>query len=226
MKFALIHNSTGTVAEQHIAFARTLAEQTNREFLLMPEEEDAELEDWCEANSVDMLFISCRNSRHEVQHWLNRCRNLRLPYVFLTDTMLHLRPLGTILAPVSMLEEEVHKAETLTHLMRYTQAKTVLLHAHDYGSRAQQNVNRIQTSLRQFGFEAEVEEAKKDSFSLNREACLRQNEWQTDMLVITASRDYGLDDLFFGPQERHVIRRSACPVLLLNPRGDLFSLCD
>ena len=47
-----------------------------------------------------------------------------------------------------------------------------------------------------------------------------------DMIVWTASRDYGLDDLIFGPAERKLILRSVVPIALLNPRGDLFSLCD
>ena len=224
MKFAFIHN-LDNIPGQHITFARQLAEQTNREFCVI-RDLPSDMEEYCEAESIDMLFISCRNQRKEVQQWLNKTRDLRLPYVFLTDTMNHIRELHNVVSPVSMLEEEVHKAETLTHLARFTGAEILLLQAHDYGSRAKQNTDRISTALMQFDLKVKTEIAKKDSFSVGREAAERQKEWQTDLLVITASREYGLDDLFFGPQERHIIRSSNCPVLLLNPRGDLFSLCD
>jgi nucleotide-binding universal stress UspA family protein len=35
-----------------------------------------------------------------------------------------------------------------------------------------------------------------------------------------------LDDWLFGPPEQYVIRHSPVPVMLVNPRADLFSLCD
>jgi hypothetical protein len=45
------------------------------------------------------------------------------------------------------------------------------------------------------------------------------------MLIISASRDYGLDDIFFGPKELKVIRQSPVPVMVINPRKDLYTLC-
>jgi len=61
---------------------------------------------------------------------------------------------------------------------------------------------------------------------ISKEATDRQKDFLSDMIMLTASRDYGLDDLIFGPPERHVITRSNVPVMLTNPRGDLFDLCD
>ncbi len=72
-------------------------------------------------------------------------------------------------------------------------------------------------------FDVREHAARTDSMSLYKEVTTVRN---TDMIVWTASRDYGLDDLLFGPAERKIILRSAVPVALLNPRGDLYSLCD
>lgn len=151
--------------------------------------------------------------------------------MFITNTM-NIKPLHRLLVPVSMLEEEVYKAEICTYIARKTRAHIILLKAHDYGSYAQQNTNRIITHIRSVAERTgenityEVVEAKKDSFSLIREASERQRDFQHDLLVLTASRDYGLDDILFGPPERHAIRHSLVPVMLINPREDLFSLCD
>ena len=145
---------------------------------------------------------------------------------------MNIKPLHRLLVPVSMLEEEVYKAEMCTYIARKTGAHIILLKAHDYGSHAQQNTNRIITHIRSVAERTgenityEVVEAKKDSFSLIREASERQRDFQHDLLVLTASRDYGLDDILFGPPERHAIRHSLVPVMLINPREDLFSLCD
>lgn len=182
-------------------------------------------------NNEDIRVIECHNASRVVQRHLNDCREERRPYLFITDTMT-IKPLHRLLVPVSMLEEEVYKAEICTYLARKTGAHIILLKAHDYGNHAQQNVNRIVTHITSVAertgetISYEVVEAHKDSFSLIREASERQRDFQHDLLILTASREYGLDDILFGCPERHAIRRSLVPVLLVNPRADLFSLCD
>ena len=195
-------------------------------------------------NNDDIRLIECDNNARTIQRHLNDCRDERRPYVFVTNTMT-VKPLNRLLVPVSMLEEETYKAEICTYLARKTGAHIILLKAHDYGSHAQQNVNRIITHIKKInerlaagntasGDEAnhdgpityEVVEARKDSFGLIRESSERQRDFRHDLLVLTASRDYGLDDLLFGPPERKAIQRALVPVMLVNPREDLFSLCD
>ena len=182
-------------------------------------------------NNPDIRLIECENNARLIQRHLNDCREERRPYVFITPTMTR-KPLRRMLVPVSMLEEETYKAEICTYLARKTGAHIILLQANDYGSHARQNVNRIVTHIQkinenlQVPVSYEVVMAHKDSFSLIREASERQRDFQHDLLILTASRDYGLDDILFGPPERKAIQRALVPVLLVNPREDLFSLCD
>jgi len=182
-------------------------------------------------NNEDIKLITCDNNRRAIQKQLNECREERRPYVFVTSTM-NVKPLHRILVPVSMLEEETYKSEICTYLARKTGAHLILLQANDYGSHARQNVNRIITHIKAViektgeNISYEVAIAKKDSFKLMREAAERQRDFHHDLLVLTASRDYGLDDILFGPQELHAIRQALVPVMLVNPREDLFTLCD
>ena len=182
-------------------------------------------------NNDDIRLIECENSARAIQSHLNACREERRPYVFVTPTM-HIKTLRRLLVPVSMLEEETYKAEICTYIARKTGAHIILLQAKDYGSHARLNVNRIITHIEKINermdtpITYEVEMARKDSFALIREASERQRDFQHDLLVLTASRDYGLDDIIFGPPERKAIQRSLVPVMLVNPREDLFSLCD
>ena len=182
-------------------------------------------------NNEDIRLIECANDKRTIQKHLNECREERRPYVFVTNTMT-IKPLHRLLVPVSMLEEETYKAEICTYLARKTGAHIILLHANDYGSHARQNVNRIVTHIKAISertgknISYEVVQAKKDSFSLVREASERQRDFRHDLLILTASRDYGLDDILFGPPERKAIQRALVPVMLVNPREDLFSLCD
>lgn len=199
-------------------------------------------------NDKDIIEIRCLNRPRIIQRHLDECRDERRPYVFITDTMVPVSPsafqpispsspsgggrVGAILVPVSFLEEEVYKSEICTYLARKTGAEILLLLANDYGTKAKQNLNKIITHIEKVkertgeDIRYRVLQAKKNSFSLAKEAVERQSEWKNDLLILTASREYGLDDILFGPPERHAIARSRVPVMLINPRADLFSLCD
>ena len=182
-------------------------------------------------NNEDIRLVECENNKRAIQRQLNACREERRPYVFVTPTMT-IKPLRRLLVPVSMLEEETYKAEICTYLARKTGAHIILLQANDYCSHARQNVNRIVTHISAVAQRSEepisyeIVQARKDSFSLIQEAAERQRDFQHDLLILTASRDYGLDDILFGPPERKAIQRALVPVMLINPREDLFSLCD
>lgn len=200
-------------------------------------------------NTEDIRVEHCDGSRRDVQRVLDACREERRPYVVLKSKSPH-RPialsphrplqgesegaLSTILVPITMLEEEVYKAEICTYLARKTGAHLILLRANDYGSKAKRNTQRIithiQTIAERTGETITYEErvAKGDSFHIHKE--LHQlpitNNQYPNLILLTASREYGLDDWLFGPPEQYVIRKSEVPVMLVNPRADLFSLCD
>ena len=176
-------------------------------------------------------------TRRGVQQVLDACREERRPYVITTPLTYSLSPLTSILVPVTMLEEEVYKAEICTYLARKTGAHLILLRANDYGSKAKQNTQRIithiQTIAERTGDNITYEErvAKGDSFHIHKElhtyTSLPFREGKgVGLIILTASREYGLDDWLFGPPEQYVIRHSPVPVMLVNPRADLFSLCD
>ena len=196
----------------------------------------------------DIRVEYCDGTCRDIQRVLDACREERRPYLVIKNDELRIKndspadtenhskfkiqnsKLTSILVPVSMLEEEVYKAEICTYLARKTGAHLILLRARDYGSKAKQNTQRIithiQTIAERTGEEIsyEVQEAKRDSFSFHKD--FHKGEWKHDLLLLTASREYGLDDWLFGPPELYAIRKSEVPVMLVNPRADLFSLCD
>ena len=182
----------------------------------------------------DIRVECCDGSRRGVQRVLDACREERRPYVITTPLTSSLSPLTSILVPVTMLEEEVYKAEICTYLARKTGAHLILLRANDYGSKAKRNTQRIithiQTIAERTGETITYEEriAKGDSFHIHKELHLIASSPDSPiaLILLTASREYGLDDWLFGPPEHYVIRHSQVPVMLVNPRADLFSLCD
>lgn len=198
-------------------------------------------------NTDDIRVEHCDGTRRGVQQVLDACREERRPYVITTpNSLITSSPslptkgelegaLTSILVPITMLEEEVYKAEICTYLARKTGAHLILLRANDYGSKAKQNTQRIithiQTIAERTGETITYEErvAKGDSFHIHKELPTippLEGEARWGLILLTASREYGLDDWIFGPPEQYVIRHSQVPVMLINPRADLFSLCD
>lgn len=200
----------------------------------------------------DIRLEYCDGTRRDIQQVLDACREERRPYLVIKEQgtksqeprqnsnnsdsidinldSWFLSPESRILVPVSMLEEEVYKAEICTYLARKTGAHLILLRARDYGSKAKQNTQRIITHIQSIAertgenISYEVQVATRDSFSFHKD--FHSEEWKHDLLLLTASREYGLDDWLFGPPELYAIRHSQVPVMLVNPRADLFSLCD
>ena len=186
----------------------------------------------------DIRVEHCDDSRRDIQRVLDACREERRPYVIIKNECSAQQSccsevqkgLFRILVPVSMLEEEVYKAEICTYLARKTRAHLILLRARDYGSKAKQNMQRIITHIEtiaertgeKISYEEQV--AKRDSFGFHKDFHTTNEPY--DLLLLTASREYGLDDWLFGPPELYAIRHSPVPVMLVNPRDDLFSLCD
>lgn len=207
-------------------------------------------------NNEDIKLIECENNKRVIQRHLNECREERRPYVFVTSTMTIkplrrlLVPVSMLEEETYKAEICTYIArKTGAHII-LLQANDYGSHAKQNVNRIVTHINKVNERLvnqsvsPQDGLSEkrsvsdsgpsgaagpisyEIVLARKDSFSLIQEAAERQRDFQHDLLILTASRDYGLDDLLFGPPERKAIQRALVPVMLVNPREDLFSLCD
>jgi len=154
---------------------------------------------------------------------LEMCRQLRIPYFFVNQNQDIC--FDKVLVPVGFLNEEREKGPFSSSMGRFFKSEILLMPAKDYGSRARKNTEAIQTLLDKFNLQYKYIDATKDSSKVELEAAQKAKELGANMLIISASRDYGLDDIFFGPKELKVIRQSPVPVMVINPRKDLYTLC-
>ena len=181
---------------------------------------------FCEQKEVSFLFLQAvHHKRNYLQKLLNACRDLRIPYLIFKEDFDILK-LEKVLVPVSFLEEEIEKAQFASALGRFCNSEITLLQANDYGSKAANTITRMTELFSKFDFVYQVIKAKNDSFKVDAEAVKGAQAMGFGLVLVSASREYGLDDIFFGPKELHLIRKSTVPLLLVNPRGDLYALCD
>lgn len=203
--------------------ARELAVQT------APTSDAEHLEAWSELaaftekQDASMLVFELTNN-HDIQPMLNHCRQLRIPYLAVRAGMAV--NLDSIALPVTFLMEEKEKGLFASAFGRFFQSKICIFAPKDYGSKARQNINAISSLFDSFNLNYHEVMGHKDSNGVEMEATLAAPQQGCGMTIITASRDYGLDDLLFGCKERHILKRAQIPVLLINPRNDLYALCD
>ena len=187
---------------------------------------DISLSDFSDEVDISFLFIQLTDNKSKsIKYVLNLCRDLRIPYILHKDSFSELK-MEKVILPIGFLEEEMEKAQFASAFGRFCGSKIKMLLANDYGSKAATNAERMKELFDKFDFSYNLEKAKKDSFKVEMEAVeVAQNE-QAGCIIVSSSRDYGLDDIIFGSKESHVVKKSTVPVLLVNPRGDLYALCD
>lgn len=179
----------------------------------------------CMENEANFLFIHLANKKSGLLlKVFENCRELRIPYLLCFNDINQLK-FEHLLMPVHFLVEEKGKAQYASALARFCKTSITLLKANDYGSRAQSHSLQIIEMLAKLNVNCDVVNAQMDSFKVDREA-VRMTENKYDCLLLSASRDYGLDDLVFGPPEVRNTKISPVPIIWVNPRGDLYALCD
>jgi len=180
----------------------------------------------CEELEASFLFIQVPDgATKSIRGLLNACRDLRIPYLFHKDSFAPL-DLSKVILPIGFLEEELEKAQFAAAFGRFCHSEIRMLLANDYGSKAAVNADRMKQLFDKFDFRYTLDKATKDSFKVDAESIQVAGKEQAGMIIVSASRDYGLDDILFGPKEYHIVKKSSIPVLLVNPRGDLYALCD
>jgi hypothetical protein len=180
----------------------------------------------CETKEVAFLFIQLADEQPKtVRRLLKDCRDLRIPYLFWKASFTTLN-LEKVILPVGFLEEELEKAQFASAFGRFCGSEIRILLANDYGSKAATNAEKMIDLFNKFDFVYTLTKATKDSFNIEMESIQVAENECAGIIIVSASRDYGLDDILFGPKEYKVLKKSSIPVLLVNPRGDLYALCD
>ena len=179
--------------------------------------------DVVEQLDASLLVVELAN-KLSVQTYLDAFRALRIPYLFVRAGQ---KPnFEKVALPISFLIEDKEKGPFAAAFGRFFKSQLIIFQPKDYGTKALQNIDAIKTLLDSFQLNYEVRKASKDSNGVEREAANWAASGEAGLVLVSASREYGLDDLLFGSKERKMITRTNVPIMLINPRGDLYTLCD
>lgn len=177
-------------------------------------------------NEDAALLVIGLNHDREIQPHLDKCRELRVPYIFVKNNLPADYNIHTILLPVTNLEEEREKGPYTSSIARHFGSQIEFYQPNDYGTKAATNIEAMKVLFASFDLTHTTTQGKKDSSNIELETAKTHANTPNSILIISASRDYGLDDLIFGPKERKILKTTNIPTMLINPRGDLYALCD
>lgn len=179
-----------------------------------------------ERTETPMVFfeVAKKSLFNKVMPIFKGLRELRIPFILLKDTM-QVQSFAKVAVPVTFLPEEKEKAPYSSNMGRFLHSQLHVITAKDYGTKAQKNTTAITGLYDKFQLSYQVETGKKDSFKIEKEVTRLAKQNGYDMVIISTSRDYGLDDIILGPKEKHIFNATQVPLMCINPRGDLYVLC-
>ncbi|MDR1698681.1 MAG: universal stress protein [Prevotellaceae bacterium] len=181
----------------------------------------ADFTETLEKLEASMIIFELGNKR--ISQLLKLSRDLRIPYIFVKkEQKINFQK---VVVPVSFLIEDREKGRFSAQMGRFLHSELLLMPARDFGSKARANANAIVTLYDKFNLSYREIPAQKDSFSVQSEALSAAGRENAGLIIITASRDYSIDDMLFGTQEQRIIQRAEIPVMVVNPREDLYVLC-
>ncbi len=220
-------NTSPQQAEQVLdTWSRQVSESSHipTEYFVLPSRE--EFPDFMrKAEASTVIFALSENPGfNRVRTFLRMTRDLRIPYIFVKPYFdnIHLR---RILVPVTFLIEDREKGPFANNIGKAFGSEILMMTANDYGHKAKATTQAIETVLEKNGVTFRSLTARKDSAKVDLEAVERAPAEKAGLVIMSASRSYGLDDILFGPKELHCINRTDVPLMLINPRSDLYVLC-
>lgn len=207
-------------------WASELSDKENREVLHHTLQSSDEFHDFIMDSeaSIVVFQLSEHKGFNKVKTFLSMTRNLRIPYIFVKPYFDSV-DFSKVLVPVTFLVEDNEKGPFAVNMGQYFSSRILLMPAKDYGHKARVTSGKIRTVLDKYNIPVEDVVASEDSFGVELEAVRRADELGAGMVICSASRSYGLDDIVFGPKELKFINEATVPVMLLNPRADLYVLC-
>lgn len=226
MRKIFVLQDKDTQSDSISTWARELATAFKHETDSISADKNTSADDFAkhlEDEDASLLIIELNDKKH-IQQYLNLCRGLRVPYLFIRPQQAF--RIEKISLPITFLVEDKEKIPFASAFGRFCNSNITIYKPKDYGDKAQETINQAQTLFDSFSLQYTIHQANKGSYDVESEAAIAAVGDNVDMVIISASREYGLDDIIFGSKEKKILKTAQAPILLINPRADLYALCD
>jgi len=161
---------------------------------------------------------------------LKMFRNARIPYV-IADAPPVKELYKRIVLPVNYYIENKEKALWASYFGRFHSSEISILHTSfkDKGYRLlQENILKFTRQFfNEFSLNYLLYHMEKAPVSIDRYALIYARDINAGMIIVMTTLEYAFDDYLFGPPEKKIMQEiSGTPVMFINPRKDLYCMCD
>jgi nucleotide-binding universal stress UspA family protein len=157
-------------------------------------------------------------------------RNLRVPLIVVHDIMPRKTMYSNIVLPLDFNRESKEKSAWAGHISTLNRSKVrILIRKYKdayFAASLRNNIVLVKKLYENLGVDYEI--IKEPDITVDIDKYAVEYAWlnNADLLVIMATKDVAVDDLLLGLKEKKIVdNRYKLPVMLINPRDDLYLPC-
>ncbi|MCX6232810.1 MAG: universal stress protein [Bacteroidetes bacterium] len=187
-----------------------------------------------EINAVlAILSFNIENSGSDFQpkNLLKIFRNSRIPYLFVNKAAPTENEYKKVFLPIDSRKESKEKVLWASYFARFNDAEIIVMAASvkdEYLLRQlRNNLKFIKKIFENLEIEYSIMQTAEKQNSIDDFALRHAAEDKNGIVIVLSDKSYGLIDLLKGPKILNLItNKSQIPIFCLNPRDDLYVLCD
>ncbi len=174
-----------------------------------------------------MLVLTSENIKKK----LPALQESQIPFLFVKNNVPESLQYKKVMLPVDFRKTMKETSLWASYFGRFNQSQIEILCATEkhteYKSKTRKNKLFIEQLLYKFELDAQFTQAQKGSFALPFEALNKSKKQEFDLMIIPSSQHISLLDLIVGLPETKLIKKSGdLPILCINPKRDMYILCD
>lgn len=170
-------------------------------------------------------------SNEKVKSKLPALQQSPIPFLFVKGSNPDTLRYSSLILPVDFRKVMKDTSLWASYFGRFNHSKVTILSAteknSDYAKMIKKNLRFIEKLLYKLQLDVHQRTTSKGSFGLPFEALTQCRGNGYDLLIIPSSKNISLIDLLIGLPEKKIIRQAGeTPVLCINPKRDMYILCD
>lgn len=174
-----------------------------------------------------MLVLSNENIKPKVK----ALQLSQIPFLFVSGNQPQSLRYDNVLLPLDFRKVMKDTSLWASYFGRFNQSTIQVLAANDKNNSNAVLVQKNQKFTEQLLFKLQVDvsflKANKNSYSLHSEALERSQKDEHNLIIIPASQQVNLIDLMIGLPETKLLKKAgSVPIMFINPKRDMYILCD
>lgn len=157
-------------------------------------------------------------------------RSLRIPILIVHNKMPEYQTFRQIIVPVDHTKESKEKASWAGYFSKLHKSHLTVVHTEYsdefFNTQLKNNLILVSRLFNTLGAIFEIHKVKKIRYRIDKYALSYAKIKNAGMVIIMATKEFGFEEFILGPVEKKIITNEAqLPVMMINPRDDIYVPC-